>query len=81
MSTAEQERYETSAKKRRSKLPRISPPISLSPPLQKKIPSRRKNKQTVKQAAIVASNATAKSLFTETDKMRRLQEEIMMLRK
>ena len=80
VATVEQERAEKSAKKR-SKLSRTSSPLSQSPPLQKKTTSRGKSKQTVKQAAIVASNATAKSLFTETDKMRKLQEEIMTLRK
>ena len=42
---------------------------------------RGKSKQTTKQAAIVASNATAKSLFTETDRIRKLQAEITTLQK
>lgn len=71
------------SKKGRSKLPRTTPPpLSSPPPPLKKTPAMgRGHKQTAKQASIVASNATAKSLFAETDKLRKLQEEVLMLRK
>ena len=81
VATAEQERSDTSSKNRNGKLPGITPPPSPSPPPQKTAPPRGKSKQTTKQAAIVTSNATAKSLFTETDRIRKLQAEITTLQK
>ena len=68
------------SKKRKDKLPRTTPPPLSPPPPPKKTPVGRVHKQTAKQASIVASNATAKSLFAETDQLRKLQEEVTMLR-
>ena len=68
------------SKKRKDKLPRTTPPPLSPPPPPKKTHVGRVHKQTAKQASIVASNATAKSLFAETDQLRKLQEEVTMLR-
>ena len=68
------------SKEGRGKLPRTTPPPLSPRPPPKKTPMGRGHKQTTKQASIVASNATAKSLFAETDKLRKLQEEVSMLR-
>ena len=68
------------SKEGRGKLPRTTPPPLSPRPPPKKTPMGRDHKQTTKQVSIVASNATAKSLFTETDKFRKLQEEVCLQR-
>ena len=43
-------------------------------------PPKKKNKHSAKQANLVASNATAKALFAQSDRVKNLEEEIARLR-
>ena len=57
-----------------TEIPNVSPPPL--PPAPKKM-----NKHSAKQANLVASNATAKALFAQSDVVKSLEEEIARLRK
>ena len=57
-------------------MPNVSPPPSPKTPKTKKLPKRLMEKHLAKQANLVACNATAKNLFTQSEKVKMLEEEI-----
>ena len=75
-------------KKRKRKLvggPKTSteaemPNTSSPPPLPPSPKKKGINKHSAKQANLVACNATAKSLFAQSDKVKSLEEEVARLR-